>query len=92
VRGKSTHVDEEEILRWFNDTFGSLQGTVDKAQVTIAGGDGGPTEIDLIQQRLTRKTRVRLLTGRSRAFTGESAVASILDAYAKDFSDLLRLR
>lgn len=93
VRGKSTHGDEQLILDWFNENFGSLQGQVDKAQVTVAAtGDTPPTEVDLLHHRLTRKTQVRIATGATRAFTPLSAIGSIIDAFTLDRSDLLRLR
>lgn len=93
VRGKSGPEDEQAILDWFNDNFGSLDGAVDKAQVTIAPSDStGPTEVDLLRHRLTRKSNVMLATGASRAFAGKTAVEAIVDAFVLDRADLLRLR
>ena len=93
VRGKSAHGDEQIMLDWYNKTFGSLDGHVDKAQVTIAAnGDTPPTEVDLLHHRLTRKTQVQIATGPTRAFTPLSAVGSIIDAFVDDRADLLRLR
>lgn len=93
VRGKSAHGDEQLILDWFNTNFGSLQGAVEKAQVTVEANQATPvTEIDLLHHRLTRKRNVPIATGSTRAFTPLSAVGSILDAFVLDRDDLYRLR
>lgn len=93
VRGKSSLEDQQLMLEWFNTNFGSLDGKVDKAQVTVsAAQDVPPTELDLLHHRLTRKTQVRIATGSTRAFTPLSAVGSIIEAFLIDRSDLLRLR
>ena len=93
VRGKSSVADQQRILDWFNQNFGSLQGDVEKAQVSIAAhGDVPATEVDLLHHRLTRKTLVHIATGASRAFTASSAVGAIIEAFTVDRADLLRLR
>ncbi|THG30570.1 hypothetical protein E6C70_14470 [Glaciibacter flavus] len=93
VRGKSGHGDEQIMLDWFNQNFGSLSGQVDKAQVTLAAdGDTPATEVDLLHHRITRKTQVRIATGATRAFTPLSAVGSIIEAFIIDRGDLVRLR
>lgn len=81
------------ILDWFSKTFGSLDGAVDKAQVTVsAAGDRPVSEVDLLHHRLTRKTRVTLATGTTRAFTSMSALGAIVSAFQLDRADLQRLR
>ena len=93
MRGKSSVADQQRILDWFNQNFGSLQGDVEKAQVSIAAhGDVPATEVDLLHHRLTRKTLVHIATGASRAFTASSAVGAIIEAFTVDRADLLRLR
>jgi len=93
VRGKSSHGDEQLILDWFNENFGSLEGKVDKAQITTSPGqDTPPTEVDLLHHRLTRKTIVQIANGSTRSFEALSAVSSIIDAYVIDKPDLVRLR
>ena len=93
VRGKSDPHDDRVILDWFSKTFGSLDGAVDKAQVTVsAAGDRPVSEVDLLHHRLTRKTRVTLATGTTRAFTSMSALGAIVSAFQLDRADLQRLR
>lgn len=93
VRGRSGPQDDEIILEWFTKTFGSLEGTVDKAQVTVsASGDTPASEIDLLHHRLTRKKKVALAVGTTRAFTPLSALGAIVEAFDTDKPALLRLR
>jgi hypothetical protein len=94
VRGKSApHTDERVLLDWFNETFGSLDGDVNKAQVTLAASDDRPaSEIDLLHHRLTRKTKVPLALGATRSFSSVSAVGAIVSAFGLDRAELLRLR
>lgn len=93
VRGKSSHEDDKTLLEWFNQTFGSLEGTVSKAQVAVsAPGESHATEVDLLHHRLTRKTQVPLAVGTTRAFTPMSALGAIVSAFGEDRTDLLRLR
>lgn len=92
VNGKSDYEDQAELLDWFSESFGDLEGAT-KAQAVVAAGEHAPrTEIDLIQQRLTRKTKIPIDLGLSQAFTPMSAVGAIIDAFVKDRSDLVRLR
>lgn len=94
IRGKSApHDDEREILDWFTETFGALDGSVQKAQVTLSSSDDQPvTEVDLIHHRLTRKTQVPLVLGATRAFAPMSALGAIVQAFEEDRQDLARLR
>lgn len=94
VRGKShPDLDEGIILDLFQENFGSLEGDVKKAQITLPGGnDEPPSEIDLLHHRLTRKTKVELSLGATSAFTLVSAVGAIVESFLLDRADLLRLR
>jgi len=94
VRGKSApHEDEQVLLDWFTSTFGSLEGEVSKAQVALPASDDTPaSEVDLLHHRLTRKVRVPLALGTTRAFTAMSAVGAIVDAFDTDRAELLKLR
>lgn len=94
VQGKSDTVEDQEVLLdWFNDTFGSLDGAVTKAQVSLPPqADQPASEVDLLHHRLTRKTRVPLALGTTRAFGVSSAVSAIVDAFGYDRADLLKLR
>ncbi|MEJ6490665.1 hypothetical protein PQI23_13145 [Leucobacter sp. USCH14] len=92
MNGKSDYSDQAELLRWFNESFGDLDGAT-KAQAVVAADEHLPrTEIDFIQQRLTRKTKIPIELGLTQAFTPMSAVGAIIDAFVKDRADLLRLR
>ncbi|MDQ0649512.1 hypothetical protein QFZ53_003708 [Microbacterium natoriense] len=94
VRGKSApHEDEQVLLDWFNDTFGSLDGEVSKAQVSLPASEDAPaSEVDLLHHRLTRKVRVPLALGTTRAFRSTSAVGAIVEAFGIDRAELLKLR
>jgi hypothetical protein len=93
VAHKGTVEDQKAILDWYDNTIGPLQGKVDKAQVIVAENEEMPqTEIDLLEQRLTRSTTVTIQNGDSRAFTAESALKAMINAFVKDKHDLLRLR
>ncbi len=90
VRGRSHVGDDEAILDWFTANFGDLEGTVDKAQVTIAGTH--PTEVDLLQQRLVYKTAVALATGTTRSFLASGAFGATISAFIANRAALKRLR
>lgn len=93
VRGKSDpHTDEQALLEWYNTTFGPLDGRVSKAQVTMTAADEPPTEIDLLEHRLTRKKTITIAPGPTRSFTALTALGAIVDAFVLDRADLLRLR
>lgn len=92
VPGQSGDEDEVQLLDWFNDKFGSLEG-VNKSQVVVAAdGNVERTELDLLQQRLTRKTSIPLGLDRTNAITVVSAVGAIIEAFIQDRHDLERLR
>lgn len=95
VVGHSKPGDEEAILNWFNEEFGSLEGAVTKAQVTVEedkGPDVPMNEIDLLHHRLTRKVKVKLAPGATRSFEASTAIGEIVAAFCDDRKDLARLR
>lgn len=93
VRGRGDHNDEASLLRWFEDVFGDVDSGTTKAQAVVADdGITSRTEVDLLQQRLTRKTRVPIDLGATRSFTAMSAVGAIIDAFVKDREELLKVR
>lgn len=95
VAGQSAPGDEEAILDWFSQEFGDLDGSVQKAQVTIAqdqGADVPAAEIDLLHHRLTRKVKVALAPGATRSFEASTAISEIVSAFCNDRKDLARLR
>lgn len=98
VRGHGTQEDEERILEWYEETFGSFQKLSDSspttARVTAAknGDDPSYTEVDLINQRITRKRTVALNYEGAAVINYSSATEAILDATVNDFETLWSLR
>lgn len=98
VRGHGTQEDEERILEWYEETFGSFQklsdGSPTTARVTAAknGDDPSYTEVDLINQRITRKRTVALNYEGAAVINYSSATEAILDATVNDFETLWSLR
>lgn len=97
VKGRSDDSDAAEILQWFKDAFGPLDGTpasnIKKAQVTTDPEDGeSPTEVDLINHRLTRKRKIPLADETTRSITADVAFDAIIGAANLDAKDLYRLR
>ncbi|MDK8496845.1 hypothetical protein QP920_10365 [Corynebacterium marquesiae] len=96
VRGHSTQADEEKILDWYDDTFGSFQqlsdGSATTARVTAAENNSSYTEVDLINQRITRKRSVALNHDGAAVISYSGATEAILDATANDFETLWSLR
>lgn len=94
VRGMSGHDDEEKILNFYQDVFGSLKGDITKAQVTTSADyalDMPATEIDLLHHRLTRSTRIPLHLGETHAFEALPTIGRIVSAFEDDGHDLLRI-
>ncbi|MGN5732017.1 hypothetical protein [Arthrobacter psychrochitiniphilus] len=94
VRGISDHDDEEQILDFYQNVFGSLQGDITKAQVTTAADDVTDmpaTEIDLLHHRLTRSTRIPLQLGETHTFEALPTIGRIVSAFEEDGTDLLRI-
>lgn len=90
----STDHDREALLKYYEDTFGGLAGHETKAVVTTSGDDSrGPTEIDLLHHRLTRKKNVQLEPGRSGRlhFAVAPVMQTLYEAYRLDRADLYRI-
>lgn len=98
VRGHGSQEDEERILEWYEETFGSFQKLSDSspttARVTAAknGDDPSYTEVDLLNQRITRKRTVALNYEGAAVINYSSATEAILDATVNDFETLWSLR
>lgn len=98
VRGHSTHEDEERILEWYEETFGSFQklsdGSPTTARITAAknGDDPSYTEVDLLNHRITRKRTVALNYEGAAVINYSSATEALLDATANDIETLWSLR
>lgn len=92
---KETYADDtSDMMDWFEETFGSHLGELDKAKVTFDGdrGDDVPRgEIDLIAQRMTRKRTIEM-GKRGQAIVASSAVSEIVKAYILDFDELIKFR
>lgn len=69
-RGKSDVADQAELLNWFNENVGALED-FDKAKVNLVDAKENTTEVDLIEQRITRKQGIQLVSA--------SAGANIID-------------
>lgn len=93
VDRSTTGGDDTEIIHdWFEHTFGTLEGA-SKAQVSAyVGNKNTPTEIDLINQRLTRKRAVTMEDEGARVISVRNAFTAIWEAFILDLDDLLRLR
>ena len=91
VRGKSDLGDQKTLLSWFGDTFGSLEGATN-AQVKVVSPSGDLTEVDLINQRVTRKTHVAMSMSANRHFSDTAAGQAIIGAYLEEYQDLYRLQ
>lgn len=93
-----TPSDRKAILGWFDESLGELGGIkagsnkLDKAYVESFSEDGHITEIDLIQQRVTRKAKVKLQCGDEKNISYITALESIHEACAKDIEELFHLR
>lgn len=83
--------DGERLLDWFSSSFGDLQGA-SKAQVKTVQPNGEINEVDLIQQRLTRKKEIPLGDAAVKVITARDAFNAIHGACVADFDDLYRLR
>lgn len=86
VRGVSTPGDEEELRRYFDQTFGHAGlGAESRLQVeTSPSGTQPALEIDLIRHRLTRKAKVVMSNLPGRSFDTEPAIDALVDAYRHD--------
>lgn len=90
--------DRKSILHWFDESLGELGGIeagshkLDKAYVESFSENGHITEIDLIQQRITRKAKVKLQCGDEKNISYITALDSIHEACAEDIKDLFHLR
>ncbi|MGP5725878.1 hypothetical protein ACTXOR_08820 [Arthrobacter rhombi] len=93
VRGISGEDDQEQLKGIFDHLYSDRAGDVLKAQVTTAPEDELPaTEIDLLNHRLTRSTKIPLRLTETSAFEAPPTFRRMITAFGQDHKDLLRIR
>lgn len=90
-RADNSQGDGEKLLEWFTDSFGDLDGAT-KAQVKTVQSGGSINEVDLINQRITRKQAVALGDSAVKVISAKDAFTAIHRACTADAEDLYRLR
>lgn len=92
-RGKSDIADETELLKWFEENVGTL-ADFDKAKVKLVDGKGHTTEVDLVEQRMTRKQGIQLVSASDGAnIIDETTVfPAIIRAFNRDANVLDNLK
>lgn len=90
----SDHHDEEALLEYFEGTLGGLTGAESKAVLVTSGSDDrGPTEIDLLHHRVTRKAKVEIAHDGTRhaAISVRPVMHALVKAFHQDRADLQRI-
>lgn len=91
--GRSRQEDEQENLEWFRENLGDL-AEFSKAVVKTVDNEGTIDELNLLNERLSRKQNITLDASRSAAdaINKDSVFPAIVKAFVEDYRDLQDLK